>query len=85
MGIISRIFGSADLVSGMARRLGADLGGALGESPDITALRLRSMVIRCAACRDQPGCEALQRAHDRLDRAPDYCMNRTILERHARA
>lgn len=85
MGIFANIFQSADLVSGMASRLGADLAEDLLEYPDTNATRLRGLVIRCAACRDQKGCASLQKGCDHLSAAPDYCMNKDYLEHLAQA
>lgn len=84
MGIFSKVFNSSDLVSGMARRLGADIASDLLENPDTNATKMRSLVIRCAACRDQEGCAALQQGRAHLDHAPDYCMNKDYLEHLAR-
>ncbi len=84
MGIFSKVFNSADLVSGMARRLGADISSGLLENPDMNATKMRSLVIRCAACRDQGGCAAIQQSRARLDHAPDYCMNKDYLEHLSR-
>lgn len=85
MGIFSGFFQSTDLVEGMARRLGADLSSDIAARPDSAALRLRSLVIRCAACREQEKCRALQAGCSRLHATPGYCMNKDELERLARS
>ena len=82
MGLFSRLAGSADLVTGMADRLGADLAGPTLRDAERAAVEHRAMVLRCSACTDQPGCADLQAGSDHLDRAPDYCMNKDILDPH---
>ena len=85
MGILSRVFQSTDLVDGMARRLGADLSADIAEHPDTAATRLRSLVIRCTACREREECRTLQSRCNHLRTAPAYCMNRDELARLAHA
>ncbi|AVO39241.1 DUF6455 family protein [Pukyongiella litopenaei] len=80
MGLFSKMADSADLVNGMAERLGADLRSYLGRDPEINAASYRTMVYRCTTCVDQDGCRMLQSAHDRLDHAPAYCRNKQELE-----
>ena len=83
MGIFSKLSDSANLVHGMADRLGADLSGPVLRNPDRAAIEYRAMVLRCATCSDQPGCTVLQASCTHLDHAPDYCLNRHILDPEA--
>ncbi|TNF64107.1 MAG: adenylosuccinate lyase [Rhodobacteraceae bacterium] len=75
MGLFRKLAGSADLVSGMAQRLGADMQDQIMSDPEAGARRFAAMVYRCAGCTDQDGCAALQAENDRLDHAPAYCRN----------
>ncbi|SEI99569.1 hypothetical protein SAMN05444007_10393 [Cribrihabitans marinus] len=81
MKLFSRMDRSADLVNGMAERLGFGLSDRIAAAPDVEGPRFAAMVRRCSACSDQPGCTALQSTNPRLDLAPDYCLNREILAR----
>ncbi|MFD3189567.1 DUF6455 family protein [Sedimentitalea sp. HM32M-2] len=80
MGLFSKLSGSADLVNGMADRLDADLADAICRDPESQAAKFRSMVITCSACSDQEGCAELQSREDHFESAPDYCLNKDILE-----
>ena len=80
MGLFSRISQSADLVHGMATRLGADIANPILRNPDQAALHFRAMILRCSACTDQAGCADLQARCAQLDHAPDYCMNKAELD-----
>lgn len=80
MGLFDKLAKSADLMNGMADRLGADLAAAVMRDPEIEAVRYRTMVRRCAGCDNQDGCAELQADHDRLGTAPNYCRNKSVLE-----
>ena len=80
MGLFSKIGQSADLMRGMADRLGVDMADAICRDPENEGRRYREMVIHCSACSDQDGCARLQASCDHLDAAPDYCQNKAVLE-----
>lgn len=80
MGIFRKFAQSADLVGGMACRLGIDMSERMMRDPEFEAPRFRSMVLRCADCHGQADCAVLQAAQDALDSAPDYCRNKATLE-----
>lgn len=79
MSIFSRINDSADLMSGMASRLGIDFSDRIMAAPETAAHGYLAMILRCTGCRQQAACRQLQDAHQVLDRAPDYCRNREAL------
>lgn len=85
MDIFNKLSGSADLVSGMAERLGVDLGAAIDQDPRLGAVRFRSLVLRCSSCTNQDGCAELQRGCDHLDAAPEYCRNKDFMDHAAHA
>lgn len=76
MGFFSRISQSADLMHGMAARLGADVTNPILRNPDQGALDFRAMILRCSACTDQVGCANLQARCAHLENAPAYCLNK---------
>lgn len=80
MGLLSKLSKSTDLVNGMANRLGADLGDLVASDPILQGPKYRSMVLRCSGCTDQDACGELQAGCASLDHAPDYCVNKDILE-----
>ena len=79
MEIFSKIDKSADLMFGLSERMDVDLGLRVLANPEQAAQEYRSMVLRCTGCSDPEGCAKLQRTHDHLDQAPDYCRNRDAL------
>lgn len=85
MGWISKIARSADLASGMMKRLGSRFPQDVMESPDTHAHLYAGVVFRCAGCADQEGCAKLQTENAHLDRAPSYCRNAALLERTRRS
>ncbi|MDK3074149.1 DUF6455 family protein [Sedimentitalea sp. JM2-8] len=80
MGLLSKLSRSTDLVNGMAGRLGADLGDLIASNPDLQGPKYRGMVLRCSSCSDQDACTELQAGCDTLQHAPDYCVNKDVLE-----
>ena len=76
----SRLDKSGDLVFGMSRRLGVDLGHRVVHDPEAEARRLRTMLFRCAQCTNQEGCAHLQDRFDTLEDAPGYCMNKRAFQ-----
>lgn len=84
MGIFSKLSASADLVNGMADRLGADMADLLGRDPEMQGPKLRTMVLRCSSCEDQGACARLQASGNTLATAPDYCQNKTVMDVVAR-
>ncbi len=85
MGLFSRISRSADLMNGMAHRVGADLEAATLADPDSEVARYRSAVLGCSTCREQDACQKLQQGCTQLDEAPAYCVNRDMLAAMARS
>lgn len=81
MGIFSKLARSADLASGMMERLGSRLPDEILAHPDTGARTYAGVVMRCAGCAEQDHCAALQAGCDHLDAAPDYCRNKTLLDR----
>ncbi|MGJ8618333.1 MAG: DUF6455 family protein [Sulfitobacter sp.] len=79
MAFFSKIDKSADLMFGLSERMDVDLGSRVLADPELAAKEYRSMVLRCTGCCDQDGCAKLQRDHDHIDRAPDYCRNGATL------
>ena len=79
MAFFSKIDKSADLMFGLSERMDIDLGSQVLANPERAGRAYRSMVLRCTGCSDQAGCATLQRTHDHLDRAPEYCRNGATL------
>ena len=69
------------LMNAMAGRAGVDLGMEYLDG-SIARETLRSAVFRCAECGHVSACEAhLARAGGPHDEVPDYCLNRTLIDR----
>lgn len=66
---------SADLVNGMAARLGIDAAARFARDPEGEAQHLKQMITRCASCACQEACGEVQETHDHLTAAPDFCEN----------
>ena len=81
MSFFSKLGSSADLVTGMSDRLGVDFRAAVLRNPDRAAQDYRSMVLRCSSCTDQVDCAERQANATSFDAAPEYCLNKDILER----
>ena len=79
MGYLEKLARSADLVQGMARRVGADLTEHVDLRGDGAALDFREIVLRCAGCPEQAACARLQAETERLSAAPDYCRNAHLM------
>lgn len=71
MGLMSKLDASADLVQGMATRVGHDLT----RDP----MAFRSMVLRCSGCAEQGECASLQATSVTLAAPPVYCRNAQTL------
>lgn len=84
MGLFRRISRSADLVKGMADRVGADFDAANAASPETEVSRYRAAVFGCSTCQAQGECQRLQDSCTHLDEAPEYCVNRDMLSEMAR-
>ena len=80
MGLFSKLGQSADLVNGMADRLGVDLSGPISHDPEMEAQKYRRAVLRCSNCSNQDGCIGLQAKSSHLDQAPSYCMNTDMFD-----
>lgn len=79
MSIVTKIAPSADLMTGMIDRLGKQAVDPREVATQAHARMLRTMVFRCLACPDQPGCAALQGTCQHLDEPPACCPNRGVL------
>lgn len=79
MGLLNKLATSADLMQGMAKRMGVDPAEAIERSPDVEAEKFRSAVIRCSFCAEQGACMLLQAEHDSLIEPPEYCQNRKMI------
>ena len=84
MGFFRRLVSNEPLFQGMADRLGADLGDWVAQDPQ-HAGDYRSAVLTCAACTAAGDCRTWEEAHAAADKAPDYCRNRHLLEKLAKA
>jgi hypothetical protein len=80
MGLFSKLGQSADLVNGMADRLGVDMSGPIIHDPEMEAQKFRRAVLRCSQCSNQNGCVELQGCTSTLDKTPDYCMNADLFD-----
>ncbi len=80
MGFLKKMARSADLANGMADRRDLDLAERILRNPDTAGVELSRMIMRCAGCSDQDGCEKLQACSSHLDAAPDYCRNKTLFD-----
>jgi hypothetical protein len=67
---------SAELMTGMADRLGVPLDGP---DPEASAQRFMRLTLACVGCAGQDDCARLQAENRRLDAAPDYCRNKATL------
>lgn len=75
MGLFTKFAQSADLVKGMADRLGIDMTARMIRQPFTEPMVMRAMTLRCADCDCQAECATLQDANAHLEAAPDYCLN----------
>jgi len=75
MTVISRMSRSADLMTGMTRRLGKNLLPTTGAPTPGQAQRARALALRCMSCEDPVGCAALQDTMMHLDGPPRFCRN----------
>ncbi len=80
MGLIKTMEQSADLVNGMADRLGIDMVEVISRDPEQAGPSLLRAIMRCSKCDDQEGCTRLQAANDHLDAAPVYCRNKEAFQ-----
>lgn len=74
MGFFTKLDQHADLMGGMAERLGIDLPEYMGNHP-YAAGTYRSALMGCAACGKAGQCAMWQDTHDHADAAPGYCRN----------
>jgi hypothetical protein len=79
---IERISGRSALMEAMFARLG--VRDWFAASPN-RALVLRQAMLRCAACERTEECAQWLEAHDRADRAPEFCANRDLTDGIAEA
>jgi len=81
MSFFSKLGNGADLVIGMSDRLGGNFDAAMVRNPEKAAQDYRSMVLRCASCTEQESCAEHQANSTSFDAAPEYCLNKGVLER----
>ncbi len=79
MSVFEKLGQHADLVSGMSDRLGVDWAEAFEAHPELAA-RYRSAVLNCTHCQQAGECKGWQKGHAHADHAPDYCLNKGLLE-----
>jgi hypothetical protein len=79
MNLFEKLGQHADLVGGMSERVGVDWGQALEAHPELAA-RYRSAVMSCTHCKKVGECKGWQEGHVHADHAPDYCLNKGLLE-----
>ena len=80
MGLFSKLGQSADLVEGMADRLGIDYGEIIARDPEAEVRKFMRAVMNCSHCTNQDGCADLQAQNPALVQSPDYCRNGDMLE-----
>ncbi|WP_415920209.1 DUF6455 family protein [Tateyamaria sp. SN6-1] len=73
-----RLGQAAARVSGMMTRLNKTSPGPQATAPH--ALRLRAMILRCAACPGRDACAALQALSVTCPAAPAFCPNRRAFQ-----
>ncbi len=83
MSIFQKFERHADLFGRMADTLGVDVVEAVGAGR-VADTTLRSAVFSCMGCRETGACEHWLDAHsDGTHETPDYCRNKTLLDRLA--
>lgn len=75
MDLFTRLSQGSELVSGMMQRLGVAPKVTTAVDTEFAAQSFRTMVLRCASCKDQGACTRLQAENATLDAAPSYCRN----------
>jgi len=81
-GFIERISGRSMLMEAMFARLG--VRGWFATSPN-GAQALRRATLRCADCDHAQDCAEWLETHDGADHAPEFCQNRDLTDRIAKA
>lgn len=79
MGLFSKLGQSADLVEGMADRLGIDYGAVIAKDPEAEGRKFMRAVMNCSKCSNQDGCAELQAHSRQLTETPEYCRNSDML------
>ncbi len=64
----------ADLVTGMAERVGVDWGERIMTNPE-KAKDYRNAVMQCTRCQELGACQKFQELNNEAANVPDYCMN----------
>lgn len=85
MGFFSKLASSADMVAGMASRLGVDNSALIIADPETEAYRYREAVLRCSTCTHTKECKVLQSVSTTLEQTPSYCRNTAHFKRAATA
>jgi hypothetical protein len=81
MGLFDKVERHADLVGQMASTLDVDLAQAV-QAGQVGEGALRSVVYNCMGCDAPAACKDWLNGHpDGAATAPDYCRNKSLLER----
>ncbi|MBY5974436.1 DUF6455 family protein [Pseudooceanicola marinus] len=73
MGFFSKLDKHADLMGGMADRVGLDMAEKMVD--ESVANGYRAAIIRCATCREAGACAQWQAEHATAEHTPGYCRN----------
>ena len=82
IGFFKKIDRHSELMSGMAERLGVDLGDEVAEH-HIRAQDYRDALVRCTHCDNVGACVEWQQENEHADVAPPYCRNRDLFSQLA--
>jgi hypothetical protein len=81
---MKRMFSKADkhtaLMQSMAEKVGVDWNELVAENPEM-ANSFRHASLTCAQCKKAGECVEWQAEHDHEEHAPDYCLNRQLLDK----
>ncbi|MGC9368751.1 MAG: DUF6455 family protein [Paracoccaceae bacterium] len=77
IGFFKKIDRHSELMSGMAERVGVDLGEEVAER-HIRAQDYRDALVRCTHCDNVEACVEWQKENAHADVAPPYCRNRDL-------
>ena len=79
MNIFKKLGEHADLVGGMSEKIGVDWPAVFAKHPELET-RYRSAVMTCTHCKKVGECKGWQEGHVHADHAPEYCLNKGLLE-----
>lgn len=84
MSIFDKLDKHSDLMGTMAGKVGVDWSQKLVDNPEL-AKEYRSAVMTCTHCKSVGECQGWLASHDSADETPDYCLNKDLLGKLARA